>query len=324
MRYGEIISKALAITWRHKYLWLLALFAGEGAASFSFNFGTGGFGGNSNSTFNQGNVTAQQVWNAVSAWISAHALLLVIAGVVYLALIICALLIGALTDGALIRASWEYDWQRPFSFGQAWSAGRSTFWPVFKVKLLTVGIALVWIVVIGGIGALAVVAAVQDAVSTTVILAVVGALLALAAIPFYIVFSVVVLLLLREVVIRGRRNTRAALGEALGLMRRRLGRVTLLWLLSAVLGVAAGILLGVVIVGSLLLFGGVAYAIYLASGLTAALVTGIALGGVVWLMLLILVAGAVNAFTSTFWTLGYTRLDLDPLPQYAVFPPAAA
>src|SRR5215472_15396259 len=161
MRYGEIISKAFAITWRHKYLWLLAIFAGEGAASFSFNFNYGGFGGYPGSSSSQGNVTAQQVWNTVSAWISAHTLLLVVAGVAYLALIIGALLIGALTDGALIRASWEYDWQRPFSFGQAWSAGRSTFWPVLKVKLLTVAIALVWIVVIGGIAALAVVAAVQ-------------------------------------------------------------------------------------------------------------------------------------------------------------------
>jgi hypothetical protein len=323
MRYGEIISKALAITWRHKYLWLLALFAGEGAAGFSFNSSYSSFSGTSSGGSNPGNVSAQQVWNTVSSWISAHALLLVLVGAAYLALLLLGLVIGALTDGALIRASWEYDWQRPFSLGRAWSAGVSTFWPVMKVKLLTLAIGLVWLVVIGGIAALAVAAAVQDAVSTTVTLAIVGTLLALAAIPFYIVFSVVILLLLREVVIRGSRTTRGALGQALGLMRRRLGRVSLLWLLGAALGFAAGIVLTVFTFGSLLLFGGLTYAAYLASGVTAAVVTGILLG-LVWLVVVLAASGAVSAFNSTFWTLGYTRLDLDPLPQYAVLPPAAA
>ena len=37
MQYGEIVTRALAIAWRHKYLWLLALFAGEGAAGVSFS-----------------------------------------------------------------------------------------------------------------------------------------------------------------------------------------------------------------------------------------------------------------------------------------------
>lgn len=35
MQYGEILTKSLAISWRHKYLWLLALFAGEGAAGLA-------------------------------------------------------------------------------------------------------------------------------------------------------------------------------------------------------------------------------------------------------------------------------------------------
>jgi hypothetical protein len=31
MNYGEILTRALAVSWRHKYVWLLALFAREGA-----------------------------------------------------------------------------------------------------------------------------------------------------------------------------------------------------------------------------------------------------------------------------------------------------
>ena len=38
--------------------------------------------------------------------------------------------------------------------------------------------------------------------------------------------------------------------------------------------------------------------------------------GVAWLIVVIALAGGVNAFTSTCWTLAYTRFDLDP-PQVA-------
>ena len=65
------------------------------------------------------------------------------------------------------------------------------------------------------------------------------------------------------------------------------------------------------------------YAAYLGGGVTAAVVAGIVLG-LVWLVLVLAASGAVGTFNSTYWTLGYTRLDLDPLPQYAVLPPAAA
>ncbi|MGO8951282.1 MAG: hypothetical protein ACLQUY_27235 [Ktedonobacterales bacterium] len=319
MRYADIVTRALAITWRYKYLWLLALIAGEGAAGFSFS----SFSGTSTRSSNAGSLTPAQVWSDITGWAGAHALLLVLAGVAILAVIVAFFLLSAIADGALVRASSEHDWERPFSLGQAWSAGLATFWPVLKVKLLSVVVAIVWIVVIGGIAALAVVSAVGGSTSTTVILAIVGVLLALAAIPFSIVFTVMILLMVREVVLRGRRNTAAALGQTLGLMRRRLGRVTLLWLLSVLLGLATGITMGVVTIASLLVFGGVAAVVYLAGGFTAAIVAGILLA-VPWLGIVLVASGAVMAFTSTYWTLGYTRLDLEPLPQYAILPPPAA
>jgi hypothetical protein len=231
--------------------------------------------------------------------------------------------LSAIADGALVRASSEHDQERPFSLSQAWSAGLATFWPVLKVKLLAVVVAVVWIVVIGGIAALAVVSAVGGATSITVMLAIIGVLLALVAIPFSIIFSVLILLMVREVVIRGQSNTTAALGQVLELMRRRPGRVTLLWLLSLLLGLATGFaILGVTIV-SLLVFGGLAAVAYVAGGLTATIVVGSVLA-VPWLGILLVASGAVLAFTSTYWTLSYNRLDLEPQPQYAILPPPAA
>jgi hypothetical protein len=186
-----------------------------------------------------------------------------------------------------------------------------------------VAVALVGILVIGGIAAFAVVSAVGGATSTAVILAIVGGVLLLAAIPFSIIFSLLILFLVREVVLRGQRNTTAALGQVLGLMRRRAGEVALLWLLSVLLGVATGLAMSIVTFASMLVFGGLAGVAYLAGGLTATIVTGIVLA-VPWLGILLVASGAVMAFSSTYWTLGYARLDLEPQPQYAVLPPPTA
>jgi hypothetical protein len=318
MRYGEIIIRALGITWRHKYLWLLALFAGEGTASFSpFSFTQPSSSGGATS------YTPSQVWSAVTTWVSAHVTLIVLGGVAILALSIVLFLLSAIADGALVRASSEHDREQPFSLGRAWSGGLATFWPVLKVKLLAALAGIVSFIVIGGLGALALVSALSGATSTTVLLVSIAVLLGLAGIPIFIVFSVIILLMVREVVLNGTTGTWAAFSRAWALIWRRLGRVALLWLLSVALGLAGGIAFGLVTTILLGIIVGLALIAYMVGGITAAIVAGIALG-VPWLVVLLIASGALSAFTSTFWTLGYTRLDLEPLPQVAMFPPAAA
>jgi hypothetical protein len=248
--------------------------------------------------------------------------LLVLAGVAALALAIAFFLLSAIADGALVRASAEHDAERPFSLRLAWRAGLTTFWPVLKVKLLTVAVALVSAIVIGGLVALAVLSAVGGAIAGTVLFALLALLLGLTAIPFSIVFSVVILLMLRAVVLDGM-NISAALAHTLTLFQRRLGRVALLWLLSLALGLAAGLAMGVFTLALLVAFGAPVAALYVTSGLLPAIVAGAALA-VPWLALVLVASGAISAFTSTYWTLGYTRLDLEPLPQVATVPPAAA
>jgi hypothetical protein len=106
-------------------------------------------------------------------------------------------------------------------------------------------------------------------------------------------------------------------------MQRRMGRVALLWILSVALGLGTGIALAIVASSLLLLCVAITAVCYLAGGLTAAIVGGVILG-VLWLGLLIIASSAIMAFTSTYWTLGYTRLDLEPQYQAAALPPAAA
>jgi hypothetical protein len=317
MHYGNLITRALAITWRHKYLWLLALFAGEGAASVT----SPSFSGSSSSS-QTANTTPSQAWTTATTWAGEHIAVLVFAGMAVLAVAVALFLLSAIAGGALVRASAEHDAERPFSLGLAWHAGVTTFWPVLKVKLLTVAVALVSVIVIGGLVTLAVLSAVGGAVATTVVLALLTVLLGLLAIPFSIVFSVVILLMLRAVVLDGM-NISAALAHALTLFQRRLGRVALLWVLSLALGLAAGLALGVFTITLLVVFGTLVAALYVTGGTLAAIIAG-ALLAVPWLGLVLVASGAISAFISTYWTLGYTRLDMEPLPQVATLPPAAA
>jgi hypothetical protein len=319
MQYGEIVTRALAIAWRHKYLWLLALFAGEGAAGVSFSTS---FGPHSTSGSSAATPTPAQVWSAVTTWVAAHVLLLVVCAAAILTLWLAFLLLSAVADGALVRASSEHDAGHLFSLGSAWRAGLASFWPVLKVKLLATVVAVIAFIVIGGLAAAAAVSAFNGATATAVILGTIAVLLVLAALPFFIVFSVMILLMVRDAALRGM-STSAALAHSARLMQRRLGRVALLWLLSAALGVAIGIATAIVFGIMLLVFAAVTAGIYLASGLAAAIVAG-AILGVLWFGLLLVASGAVMAFTSTYWTLGYTRLDLEPQHQAATLPPAAA
>jgi hypothetical protein len=231
-------------------------------------------------------------------------------------------LLSAIFDGGLVRASSEHDAGRPFSLGQAWSAGLTTFWKVLKVKLLTLLVEIIALVVIGGVAALAALQIVNNAATSAAILAGVAVLLVLVAVPLSIAFSIVVLLMVRDVVLTGR-SASAAVTHTFGLMRRRLGRVAVLWLLGTALGIGADIALVVVTsmlvgIGALLVV-----ALYVASGSTAAIVTGIVLG-VLWLAMLFVISAGIMAFTSTYWTLGYTRLDFEPLRPALIWPPAAA
>src|SRR5205807_8511771 len=109
MRYAEIVTRALAITWRHKYLWLLALFAGEGAASLGTpgGQGRGGHGGGANRTLPP-QITGLD-WNQVWAWIGAHAATLWAIGVAFVVLSLLLLLVSAVANGALVKGSAEHD-----------------------------------------------------------------------------------------------------------------------------------------------------------------------------------------------------------------------
>jgi hypothetical protein len=307
MNYGEMLTRALAISWRHKYLWLLALLAGEGAM-----FGLQNVQGLSGRRNGGGSQLGTDASGQFSAWAAAHAGLLWGGAIVLALVFIVLLLVSAVANSALIRAAAEHDQGRPFGLRPAWRFGVRTFWPVLQMKLLALVVALATLLVIGSLALVAFAGGKAGYVALAVGAGVSAGLLFLLAFPLWIVFSVAVLLAVRAIVLDGKRPV-TALGSAFELIRRRLGRVALVWLLAGVAGIVGGLAVGIAVLIVALPLVGIVAGTYFAAGVPAAVGAGI-VAGLIWVAVLLALSGAVSAFTSTFWTLSYTRFDQEPQP----------
>ena len=315
MDYVQILTRALAISWRHKYLWLLALFAGE-ATTISASFQGGSSGRNSYS-----NVSGQAVWSQLTSWVSAHAALLWTIGITLALVLVALFLLSAVANGALVKGGAEHDAERPFGLRQAWSAGVHSFWPVLRLKVFGFIVSASLAIVIGGLVLMTIVFGISGAIAAAVATGLLAGVLLLAAIPFFIVFGVAVVLGVRAIVLEGK-GASDGFRTALNLIWRRRGRVALFWLLVCIAGMVASTVVGLALVVAAFPLVALTVAAYFAGGWLLAVATGLGLGAA-WLIVVVTFAGGVNAFTSTCWTVAYTRFDLQAQPAVSTQPQPA-
>ncbi len=317
MPYWYIVTRSFAIAWRHRYLWLLALFAAEsGGSSLNYNQAQP-FQPGANRNAPDFNGAAQQV----SSWVAQNmGTLLVLSGLL-LFLFIVLFVLGAVCEGALVRASAEHDAERPFDLAVAWRCGRATMGTMIRFRLLLLLLGLPVFISIAALVIGAFAAFIGHNVGAGVTIVLVGLLLLLAAIPYAIYLSFLNRLGARAAILE-QLAARPAIVRAHRLLTNRLGRVLLVWLLSIVVGIVVGIALAVVLASvaiPLLIAGASAYA----SG-SGALWVVIVLGVLVLLPLGLVVGSFFSAQDSTYWTLAFRRLEIDLAPAYAYpYTPAA-
>jgi hypothetical protein len=193
---------------------------------------------------------------------------------------------------------------------------------VLGLKAFAALVALSSVVVIGGLFTLAGLYAISGSYELSALAGVLAAMVLFVAIPFWIVSAVVVALAVRAAVLDGM-SPSAALAEGYGLVRRRFGRVALMWVLVGVAGTVAGFTVGMLAAALMVPLAGLVIATYLAGGTALAGGTGIVLA-LPWLVVVLAVSGGVSAFTSTCWTLSYRRFDLEPLLAGQTLPMAPA
>jgi hypothetical protein len=312
VQYWTLVTRSFVIAWRHKYLWLLALFAGEGGGGFSFNSSSPP-GGNIQ---NGQSPDLRSAFESGGSWLNSHIGLVVGVAVAVLLIWIALFVFAAVCEGATVRGAAEHDAERSFGLDWAWRAGRASMGTIIRIRLLLIALGLpvgiVWIViVVAFLTALA-----GGSVGGAVGLGLAAALLGLAAFVYFMYLDVLGRLSVRAAVLEQVTSARAALGRGHRLVLTRFGRILLVWLLAVgvaiVVGIASAAAVSVIAVP--LFIAGIAAA----SAGSAAVAIVILVSVLIFLPILLVVGGFLAAQSSTYWTLAFRRLEIDAAP--AVYP----
>ena len=306
MQYWEIVTRSFRISWNHKYLWLIALFSGEGGAGFSYSY---------NQSTGRGTTTPNvaELQHQVTTWISDHIGLIVLLAILWLVLVVAFFILGAVCEGATVRASAEHDAERPFGLGWAWRSGVSTMWVMVRYRLLLVALALPIVLIVGGFIFAVAVSIANDNKGAAIALVLLTLLLVLAAIPYFFYLFFLDRLGTRAVVLE-QIGARAAIVRAHRLLFKRLGRALLVLLLAIGVGIALGVLVAcavAIVAFPLAIIGAVLFA----SGSAPAWPL-IVIAVIILLPITLVIGGFLAAQSSTYWTLAFRRLDLEPAQPY--------
>lgn len=310
MNYSQLIREAWAVTWRHRYLWILGLFAG----------GAVGAGGGSQTRWerNRGDVErwsprAAEFAATAADWLEGNWVPLVIgAGIIMLAF----LALSFIAQGGMAKATADIATGRGSSLGQAWRSGLHFCWRYVGLGLALFGIVLLVAAAVGVLlviaiatGALAAGATPGDGAPAAIVAALllIGIPLVLAGIAGAVVFSIVAAYAQRAVAIEDEGPV-AALGDGWRLFRRNVGPSMLAWLVNLALSIGAGIAASVAIGVVAVILGVIGFALWAALGAHLATVAYAAVAGAAFVAVALTVAAIVNTFFWHYWTLAYLRL----------------
>ena len=310
MPYWQNVTRSFRIAWDHKYLWLIALFAGEAGGGSSYNYSQG------SSPARGGAASGQQItdtYNSVVSWLGDHVALIAALVALWLLIVIAFFILAAVCEGATVRAAAEHDAERPFNLGWAWRSGVTTMWVVVRFRLLIFLLNLPAVAVAFGFGA-AIILAISGTNGAGAFIGILGFLL-LLAIPYAIYVSFLDRLGSRAIILE-QLMARAGIARAHRLLFKRFGRTLLVWLLSLAVGLVVGFALACALglVFTPLILVGVAIGSTNSSTVVPLLVVGILFFTIVGLF----VQSFFAAQNATYWTLAFRRLDLDyaPAPAY--------
>ena len=331
MDFGEILSKAWKVIWKHKILWLFGVLAGcsitggyhgsgGGGGSSAASSGGSGFVGPQNGYYNGPSIVApstQRAFEDFFRWVSdinAWVWVAIAVGVLVLVVLIsiAAVLLGNLGLTGVIKGAGMADGaaedEKPISFGAIFKAIKPYYW---KVLLLTIGFNLAGLIV----GVILAVPIVLFTVCTCFL-----GLFLLIPIGWFVntlvYFSAIA-------IIEEDRKIFDAIGRGWELMIKNLGRVAVMFLILGILQIVFGLLIFVpmILIPIPLLVN------LLVTGFAQVPTVGLVLSGILMLVIvpiMIFLGGVLRAFILTSWTLTYHHLaEASPLEPEVISEPKA-
>lgn len=293
MDYLGIIKRAYTITFKRKYLWIFGLLAGGalGGSSFNFSMPNGTISEKEWSSF-IGNNSIDNIFTNYWGVIVA-----IIGFLVLLGLILAVLSIifegGLLGSVRAIEKNEKNDFRSGFIFG--WHK----FWRVFTVGLL------VGLIIFGSIIILAV-PIVLFVIAKSYILAVIyGLLVFLLDLILWIYIGFVYPYIMRMAVLDDK-GSAESISISWEFFKLHWKEILIMYLLMMAIGfvVMIAYILGILIVGGILF--AIGLAIFLASKIACIIYACVAT--LVFIILIFIIRGIINTFTSSVYTLTYLEL----------------
>jgi hypothetical protein len=310
MDYARLIGEAWRLTWRHRFLWVLGLFAG----------GTfGSFGGSPFQWRSDGREAAQLPPSLIgpgeeaARLLSANLGLVVAVAALAVVLGLAAIVVSLISQGAVVRAAADLELGRASSLGLAWRAGVHLFWRYVRLALALIGLAVAVAFVFGVAGVLlyAPVAAGQGAPAALPLWILLGVVLVPVLLVGAIAVSIVVLYAQRAIALDDV-GALESLRVGWRTLRGHLGASLLAWAIAVGLGIVAGLALLALFLVALALVGGVGFGVWSLVGAHPVTFAYAALGGLGMLLVGAALVGFTNAFFWNYWTLTYMQLHGRP------------
>jgi hypothetical protein len=313
MDFGEVLSSAWRIIWKHKVLWIFGIFAGcsRGGGGGGGNSGTQISGRGGPNPFPGFNEFATQFAN----WINNHLWVVALFILVVLVLFLLAIFLGTIGRIGLIRGTFKADrGAEHLGFMELWDESLPYFWRIFLLALVVGLVALIVVLALVAVG--------------------IGAAVLTFGIGFLCVLPLFCVLFLAlafaGLVIQQAES--AIVIENLGIMdgvrrgwdvvKANVGPILIMWVILLVIGFVAGVVISLPIL-IVLVPAAIAFAVANSQATTfdyTPLIVGLACCAVYFPFLLVL-SGILTAYTQSAWTLTYLRLTKPktaPLPESTV------
>lgn len=298
--FGEVLTRAWQIIWKHKVLWIFGIFAGCGRGGGSGGGGGGG-GGGGTGPGNQPFPELERMFQQIGQWIEDNPWIIAVAILIGLALVIISVFLGTIGRIGLIRGTYQAETgAERLNFGELFSGSMPYFWRVFGLSLLIFILALVVFIPIALGGALF--SAVTMGIGALCILPLICIL-----VPLIWALSVVIEQANAAIVIDN-----LGIGDGLRkgweIARANVGPIILLALIVFIGSGIVGFIVAIPIIAAIfpLIFSAAS------NNANPAWITVICCA--VYLPILILLSGILNAYVQSVWALTYMRLTAKP-PQ---------
>lgn len=303
--FGEILTRAWQIIWKHKVLWIFGILAGCGQGGSS----SGGNGGGGNSGFD---TQAPDLPPQVMQWfrtIEQNMTTFIAIGIAVICVVwILIIFLSTIGRIGLIRGTFQADGgEEKLIFGQLFSESMPYFWRMFVLSLI---LALPILVLIGGLFAGIIIFAISVSGGGDA-----SALGAAAMIPIFIgcLCLLVPVMFVVGMIVRQSQNAivledmavMPALSRGWEVFRANLGPIIVMAIILGIIGFVIGLVIAIPVF--LIVFpAAFAFAMGQGESYTPLIFMGVCM--CIYIPIALVLQGIVTSYTESAWTLTYMRI----------------